>query len=233
MNTPSHHRVHHGRNPKYLDRNHAGVLIVWDRMFGTFQAEEEAPVYGITKPLRSWNPLWANVHGFVEIAGDVMRARSWRDRWMHVFGSPGWRPSAGGGTEPAPEVSAETAETFDPVIPAGLALYGFVQFAAALAASFALLLNAETMPKAHVAAGAFYIAISLAGVGGVFESAKWAAPIEVARLVVLAGACALLGWSGALALAPAAAGVAFCAVSLAWFIPRRGALTETELAPIM
>jgi sterol desaturase/sphingolipid hydroxylase (fatty acid hydroxylase superfamily) len=233
MNTPSHHRVHHGRNPKYLDRNHAGVLIVWDRLFGTFQAEEEEPVYGITKPLQSWNPLWANVHGFVEIFGDAWRSRSWRDRLMFVFGPPGWRPAAAGGPMPPPDVTAQTAETWDPVVPAGLAAYGFAQFGAALAGSFALLLNAERMPTAHVAAAGFYVAISLAGVGGVFESAKWAGPIETARLLVLGGACAVLGWMGPLPVSAAAAGVAFCGVSLAWFLPRRGALTETELAPIM
>ncbi len=58
LNTPSHHRVHHGRNPRYIDRNYAGVLIVWDRVFGTFEPETERPVYGITAPLQSHNPLW-------------------------------------------------------------------------------------------------------------------------------------------------------------------------------
>lgn len=67
MNTPSHHRVHHGSNEKYLDKNHAGTLIIWDRMFGTFQEEEEEPDYGITKPLESWNPFWANWHYWSEL----------------------------------------------------------------------------------------------------------------------------------------------------------------------
>jgi alkylglycerol monooxygenase len=233
MNTPSHHRVHHGRNPKYLDRNHAGVLIVWDRMFRTFQAEEEEPVYGITTPLRSWNPLWANLHGFVEIGRAMRGARSGRDAWMHAFGPPGWRPAHEGGPVPPPEVSAATAARFDPMVPAGLAAYGFAQFAAALAGSLALLLNAATLPPAQLAAAGFYVAVSLAGVGGVFEAARWAGPIETARLLVLGGACAALGWSGAIPAAAAAAGMAFCAASLAWFLPRRSALTETELAPIM
>ncbi len=70
FNTPSHHRVHHARNPKYLDKNYAGMFIIWDRMFGTFQPEEEQPVYGITKPLHSWNPLWANLHDWAELARD-------------------------------------------------------------------------------------------------------------------------------------------------------------------
>jgi sterol desaturase/sphingolipid hydroxylase (fatty acid hydroxylase superfamily) len=68
LNTPSHHRVHHGINPKYQDRNYAGVFIIWDRLFGTFIPEDEEPVYGITTPLATWNPLWANVHVFVDIA---------------------------------------------------------------------------------------------------------------------------------------------------------------------
>src|SRR5262249_60979671 len=62
LNTPSNHRVHHGRNPKYIDRNHGGILILWDRMFGTYAPEEEEPVYGVTPPLRSWNPGWADLH---------------------------------------------------------------------------------------------------------------------------------------------------------------------------
>ena len=233
MNTPSHHRVHHGRNPRYLDRNHAGVFIVWDRLFGTFQAEEEEPVYGITTPLRSWNPLWANVHVFVDIARNARRAGSWRDRWMYVFGPPGWRSAAEGGPVPPPQVDRQTAETWDPVVPPGLAAYGFAQFVVALAASFLLLLNAERMPPLHLAGAGFYVALSLAGVGGVFESAKWAGPMETARLAVLGAAAVVLGGIGAIPVAAAAAAVAFCALSVAWFLPRRGALTETELAPLM
>src|SRR5256885_6333663 len=68
LNTPSNHRVHHGRNPKYIDRNHGGILIVWDRLFGTYAEEEEEPVYGITTPLASWNPVWANLHYWVDLA---------------------------------------------------------------------------------------------------------------------------------------------------------------------
>src|ERR1700733_5274013 len=68
LNTASHHRVHHGVNPKYIDTNYAGIFILWDRLFGTFQVEEEEPVYGTVKPLASFNPLWANAHYWVEMA---------------------------------------------------------------------------------------------------------------------------------------------------------------------
>jgi alkylglycerol monooxygenase len=233
LNTPSHHRVHHGRNPRYLDRNHAGVLIVWDRLFGTFEPEVEEPVYGITTPLRSWNPLWANVHVFVDIGRDVLRARSWRDRWMYVVGPPGGRPAEEGGPVPAPEVDPGTVVAYDPQISGSLRLYGMAQFSVALAASLVLLLRAGELPAPHLAAGGFYVAVSLAGIGGVFEAARWAGPLETARLVVLAAACAVLGWTGALPAAAALAAVALCAASLAWLLPHRRELTETELAPLM
>ncbi len=233
MNTPSHHRVHHGVNPKYQDRNYAGVFIIWDRMFGTFVREEEEPVYGITKPLRSWNPLWANVHVFVQIGRDAWRARRWADKWRIVFGRPGWRPAELGEIERPREVSAATFEKFDPPVPAPLAWYGFAQFAAALVAGFLLLQAAPSIPVSLAIAPAFFVALALAGVGGVFERAKWARPLETARLLATAAACAGLIYTG---LAPAAAlwGVlAFCLASLAVLWAYRRELTSTELAPLM
>src|SRR5690606_33507083 len=96
-----------------------------------------------------------------------------------------------------------------------------------------LLRAADSLPLHHTAALGFYITVSLAGIAGVFEAARWAGPIETWRLVVLGAATALLGWTGAIPVALAVAGVVFCILSLAWFLPRRGHLTETELAPIM
>jgi len=92
MNTPSHHRVHHATNPRYLDRNYAGVLIVWDRMFGTFEPErdDDKPRYGIVKNLGSFNILWAATHEWVGIAKDVWRAPDWRARLGYIIRPPGW-----------------------------------------------------------------------------------------------------------------------------------------------
>ncbi len=233
LNTPSHHRVHHGVNPKYQDKNYAGVFIVFDRWFGTFVPEEEEPVYGITKPLKSWNPLWANVHVFVQIARDAWKARRWRDKLRIVFGRPGWRPPELGEIERPREVSAETFEKFDPPVPAPLAWYGFAQFVVALAAAFVLLQSADRLPMAQSAAAAFFIAVALAGVGGVFESAKWAGTLETARQLTVAAVCGWLLWTGLGPTALAVAGLAFTAVSLAILVRYRGALTETELAPLM
>jgi sterol desaturase/sphingolipid hydroxylase (fatty acid hydroxylase superfamily) len=100
MNTPSHHRVHHAINPRYLDRNYAGVFIVWDRLFGTFEPErdDDRPSYGIVKALPTINPLWAAVHEWVAIARDAAGARSPRELAGRLFGPPGWQPDGEGDT---------------------------------------------------------------------------------------------------------------------------------------
>lgn len=91
FNTPSHHRVHHGSDPKYLDRNHAGILIIWDRMFGTFQEEEERPTYGLTKNIETYNPFRIAFHEWVDIWRDATRpGLALRERLGYVFGPPGW-----------------------------------------------------------------------------------------------------------------------------------------------
>ena len=92
MNTPSHHRVHHATNPRYLDRNYAGVFIVWDRMFGTFEEErpeEERIRYGIVKQLGSFNLLWAVFHEWIGIARDMWSA-PWRHKLSYLLREPGW-----------------------------------------------------------------------------------------------------------------------------------------------
>lgn len=92
FNTPSVHRVHHGSNQKYLDRNYGGILILWDRLFGTYQPEEEKVIYGITEPLGTSNPFVINAHEFVEIGRDVRRAGRWSHALGYVFCRPGWWP---------------------------------------------------------------------------------------------------------------------------------------------
>jgi len=88
LNTPSHHRVHHGVNDLYLDRNYAGVLIIWDRMFGSFVDETEIPRYGIVDPIRSYNALWINTHGWVEMWQAMKRQPTLRTKLRCIFASP-------------------------------------------------------------------------------------------------------------------------------------------------
>jgi sterol desaturase/sphingolipid hydroxylase (fatty acid hydroxylase superfamily) len=90
LNTPSHHRVHHGSNRRYLDRNHGSILIVWDRLFGTFEPETEPVVYGLTRNIDSFNPARIATHELVDIARDVAGAASWHDRISYLVRGPGW-----------------------------------------------------------------------------------------------------------------------------------------------
>lgn len=96
FNTPSHHRVHHGANKQYHDKNYGGIFIVWDRLFGTFAKEEEKVVYGITEPLNSVNPINVFFHGFYRLYKKVSRARGWRNKIGHLIMPPGWEPDDAG-----------------------------------------------------------------------------------------------------------------------------------------
>lgn len=209
LNTPSHHRVHHGRNPKYIDRNHAGTLIVWDRLFGTFKGEEEEPVYGITNPLASWNPLWANLHYWIELGGLARRTRSLRDRIRLFLKPPGWRPQELGGFVPAPEVDARAHRKYDPPAPPDVKLYVLVQFVLLnVVASLYLFTQGRLGQWGRIAAAAG-IVVALVSLGGLLERQVWAFRLEAARAaVVFVTAGALLpGLALRLAGALAAAGL--------------------------
>ncbi|MFD1833008.1 sterol desaturase family protein [Streptomyces desertarenae] len=94
LNTPSHHRVHHASQGTYLDRNFGGILIVWDRLFGSFEPEAEPCVYGLTKNIDTYNPLRVATHEYVAIARDLRAARDWREGAGRLFRGPGWQPAA-------------------------------------------------------------------------------------------------------------------------------------------
>jgi sterol desaturase/sphingolipid hydroxylase (fatty acid hydroxylase superfamily) len=105
LNTPSHHRVHHGSNSRYIDRNHAGTLIIWDRLFGTFEPEDsiDKPRFGLTKNIRTYNPVRIAFHEWAGICRDVRTAPGWRNKLRYVFGHPGWRHDPG---DQAPPVAS-------------------------------------------------------------------------------------------------------------------------------
>ena len=100
FNTPSHHRVHHGRNPIYLDRNHAGIFIIWDKIFGTFEPEGEAVDYGLTKNIHTYNPVRIAFHEWSAMLRDAWKAKSWRGRLGYLLMPPGWTEDGEGKTAP-------------------------------------------------------------------------------------------------------------------------------------
>ncbi len=228
LNTPSHHRVHHGVNPEYQDRNYAGVFIVWDRWFDTFTPEVQEPVYGLTTPLRSWNPLWAQIHQYVAIARNVRQATTWHDRWRHVFGSPGWRPASAGGSVVVPPVSARTFLKFDPAVSRVLAYYALVHFALVIPPALWLLAQSPTMDLPSLTAGGFYVALTLTNVGGVLEGRRWAFATEQSRLVALGAAMVMLAVQRALPPSLAIACTAVSAGSLVVLWRQRAQFTMTS-----
>ncbi|RLD17491.1 MAG: sterol desaturase, partial [Bacteroidetes bacterium] len=185
--TPSHHRVHHGRNPQYIDKNHGGTLIIFDRIFGTFEPEAEEVVYGVTKPLASWNPVWANFDYYADMLRDLKKKMSWKDRLKYVFANPGWMPESLGGYEPAPPVTTETATKFDTGIPDALSYYILIQYALVLGITTVLLFSTEhpQMTSGILLSGAAWIILSIATLGAIFESRRWARVVEPLRLVVV------------------------------------------------
>jgi sterol desaturase/sphingolipid hydroxylase (fatty acid hydroxylase superfamily) len=211
LNTPSHHRVHHARNPRYIDKNHGGTLIVWDRLFGTFAREDAEPVYGITKPLASFSPVWANLHYWAEMWDVARRARRPLDRLRVLWQRPGWRPSELGGPLVPTEVERERHVKFDVPLSAAMKLYVLGQFAAVLAASTLYLRRADELETAPRVLGAVAILWSLASLGGLLDRRAWAPPAEASRLLGLAAA----GLFGAAGL-PAGAVLAFAAFSVLW-----------------
>jgi alkylglycerol monooxygenase len=195
LNTPSHHRVHHGRNPRYIDRNHAGSLIIWDRMFGTFVEETDEPVYGVVKPLASANPLWANFAGWADLFSVARSASGFKDRLRPFVKAPGWRPAAQGGPVRPPEVSRPKDEPKDAPTPPALAVYVFVHFVLLLLLTAGALARAQALGTARFAAIALVVASSLVALAALLEQRPWARGVEAARVLVVLGLAAAFGRS--------------------------------------
>lgn len=184
LNTPSHHRVHHGSNPKYIDKNHAGTLIIWDRIFGTFQKEEEEVYYGITSPLASWNPVWANVHYWDELWRTARQSPRWRDKINVFIKPPGWFPAHLGGFKTAPEIDPLQYKKYDPQYHQQLTGYVIVQFLVGLIAGSAILFLNNSIPVPALISGTVFVILTLLTCGALLEEKKWQVKFEYARLIL-------------------------------------------------
>jgi sterol desaturase/sphingolipid hydroxylase (fatty acid hydroxylase superfamily) len=189
LNTPSHHRVHHGRDEQYIDRNHAGVFIIWDRMFGTFEEEKEEPNYGLVGPLRSWNPLWGQVHYLVKLAKLSWAAPKWRDKIYVWFAPPAFVPE---GLETGELPSQEKwrrgiFRRYDTAVPPMLKFYALLHFVPLLILTTGFLgTEGEMTTTARWITGGLLL-WSLLNVGGVLESRRWLPFSEALRIVAMGG----------------------------------------------
>ena len=208
-------------NDRYLDRNYGGILIVWDRLFGSFQEEldDDPPVYGTRKPLRSFDPLRANLEVYAQLASDSLRTRRWRDKLRLWVRRPGWRPAdlAGAADEAGARTAAGTSTAararFDPAVPAAVRLHAGFQFAVLLGCSVYFLQIAASAGTAVLLAWFAFIALSMSVVGALLEGKEAAARIELARAIaMLSLVAASASWPGPAALP---AGIALALGTLA------------------
>jgi alkylglycerol monooxygenase len=192
FNLPSHHRVHHAINPGYLDKNYGATLIVWDRWFGSYVQETEPPVYGTTKPLASFNPWWAQVHYWVELARASRHAPDLVDKFRVWWKPPSWHPR---GLElPAPAaVSPATFAKYDVPVSRALRIYVFVQYVLLIVGATALTFYATALAAPLLWAGILAVLLTVVAFGALLERKWWALPTEALRLLTtLALALALL-----------------------------------------
>ncbi len=225
INTPSAHRVHHAVNTRYLDRNYAAVLIIWDRLFRSYEPEVEPPIYGLSKPLRSFNPLWAQFHYWVEMAEMARKAPGFWQGLQVFWRGPSWQPPWI--TQQLEDVGHMTRETFQKYLPPaslGTKLYVGVHFVYIVAATFGLLMWGTRFPTVPLAVFVALILVSLQSWGALLESKRWAVPLELARLALIAASGIAWFWSGPYQTVAIAAALGFVAASAAWLL--RGIAVE-------
>ena len=135
--TPSNHRVHHAQNEIYIDKNYGGILILWDRLFGTFEEErdEEPVIFGVRKPLANWNPFWANLQVYDYLLFDTVRTVRWRDKLGIWFRRTGWRPVDVAAAYPKHSSNLASFRKFDPDVAPGMRRYILFQFVVAVASA--------------------------------------------------------------------------------------------------
>ncbi len=185
FNTPSHHRVHHGVNPKYIDKNHAATLILWDRIFGTFQIEEEAPTYGITTPLKSLNPTWANFQYYVEIFQKARTFSSWKEKIKILWAPPGWLPEDQGGQQYPEEIDEATYTKYDPAPKRVSNVYVLLQFILIAVGLTVYMYRFEELSTFYqwVFLGAIILSTMICG--AIMENKPWVQYAEYGRLLLV------------------------------------------------
>lgn len=204
--TPSNHRVHHAQNEIYIDRNYGGILILWDRLFGSYQAEldREPVVFGVRKPLASWNPFYANWQVYEYLWFDAARTRRWRDRLGVWLRRTGWRPEDVATEYPRSQADLASFRKYDPALPAGVQQYLLIQMIFTVVAVFLIGIGFAAYGAGSVVILCVLPWLQLFGIGLMNEGRVFARRFELLRLLLVVPA--LLVWLYVLELVPVPVG---------------------------
>jgi len=185
--TPSNHRVHHAQNERYIDRNYGGMVILWDRMFGTFQDEldDDPVIFGVRKPLATWNPFRANLQVYDYLLFDARHARRWRDKLGVWLRRTGWRPPDVEARFPKGRAELASFRKYDPVVTGGVSRYVLLQFVAATVWTLWISVLFATAGAQAVVVPCLLLWALLYTLGLFNDNRRYAARFELLRLLVV------------------------------------------------
>jgi sterol desaturase/sphingolipid hydroxylase (fatty acid hydroxylase superfamily) len=213
--TPSNHRVHHAQNERYIDKNYGGMLILWDRMFGTFQDEREDDpvVFGVRKPLASWNPFWANLQVYDYLLFDARKTRLWRDKLGVWFRRTGWRPADVEAQYPKARADLSSFSKFDARPCRAMRYYVMFQFVVATIMTLAIAQIYTTAGAQGVVIPCLLLWAQLWTIGMINEGRAFAVRSELTRLLIAvpAGTALQEGVNWTLV-------AAYLLISIAWLV---------------
>ncbi len=185
FNSPSAHRVHHAINSRYLDRNYAAILNVWDRLFRSWEPETDEPVFGTTKPLGSFNPVWAQFAGYADVFRAARKAPSVGQALQVLFRRPGWSPAWLTEAHATPQTRAEQRK-YDVAPSASRQLYAVFWFTALAFVTFSMLMWGRGLSWLQVACVVLSVYLTLIAISGVLEGRPWVRVLEPVRYVGIA-----------------------------------------------
>ncbi|MBC5784723.1 sterol desaturase family protein [Ramlibacter sp. USB13] len=191
--SPSNHRVHHAVNDEYLDRNYGGILVVWDRLFGSFREEDAKCVYGTRAPLESWDPLWSNFEVYWALARDSWHARSWGDKLRVWFKPPGWRPADVAERFPRTPFAMERVTRYHPPMTRAVAWFAAIQFGLLLQGATLFLWRADQMALSQSVVWLVALGAALWAVGAVMQGRLGMLEVLLVEAAALATATAADG----------------------------------------
>ena len=220
--TPSNHRVHHAQNEDYLDANYGGVFILWDRLFGTFIDERTdlKPVYGTVKPLKSFNPFWANIEVFYQMIFDSYHTEKWSDKIKVWFSPPSWRPDDVSSSYPIQKNDLSSFEKYDPEIPLREKIFTGTQFAVINIMTVIMLFNVQNYLYAEIIAIVLLVVSSSITNSFILDGKRFGYKAELFKSIAVL-ACLNLGYfSSSMSFCDVLCSIYFVSFNIHSFIER-------------